>query len=121
FTISDWTATWQEALEQVCLTEYQKRIGSHSVQHDLSQFLKADIKTQHDIDVSDLNNGLRSFNEIRLSKGMEPVEQDWCNWFRIPQNTTYSELVAEQSFIEPETQDQNADNIPVIGAEPTQE
>jgi HK97 family phage portal protein len=125
-TISIWLATWAEAWEQILLTEYQKRVGSHSVQHDLSAFIKADTKTTHDIMISDLNNGVRTFNEVRIAQGQEPTDEDFGDYHRIPANTQYSELVSAQAALDslpPETTDVDPTEslTPETGTAPTEQ
>jgi HK97 family phage portal protein len=94
--LSPWIKLWEEEIETKLLTESEKARNTRWIEADTTQLVPIDAKTQNDIKVSKLNNGLISWEEYRISENLstnKDLEEEW----RIPTNIT---IVGEPVEIE---------------------
>lgn len=70
FTLLPWMARWREELDLKLFTPREQ--FAYSTDFDIDAFLKGDKLTLAKVDESDLRNGIRTLDEIRISKGRNP-------------------------------------------------
>lgn len=93
--ISYWCDTWAEELELKILSSYQLRTGSHFVDWDASVLVKADIETQHKMDIENLTNGLITSNELNVMRNRPRIEHPFADSHKMPAQLLFAEQIYE--------------------------
>lgn len=69
-------SVWLHTIASECwlklLSESQQKTNTHLVEHNTGAFIAADIKTQYEVGVLGVTNGLVSPNEVRAYLGLNP-------------------------------------------------
>jgi HK97 family phage portal protein len=104
FTLAPLLEAWEQACALSFLTR-NERINRYYLQHDTSEFTRAESQTRFQAYVAGLTNGVFNVNEVRSMENMAPIEGG--DVYRVPVNTA------------PATQQYHGQNSHVIDPNPT--
>lgn len=85
--LNPWLIQWEQAANKVLLTEAQKIRATYFFEFDRSRLLQADPEKAAAIDVLLLNNGIKSWEEVRHRNNLPTQKVDNQEW-RIPSGVT---------------------------------
>lgn len=71
FTLLPWIVRWEEELNQKIFTPREQSMGFKCF-FDVDAFLRGDSKTRVTVDESDIRNGIRTIEEVRLARRLNP-------------------------------------------------
>ena len=100
-------SVWLHTIASECwlklLNEGEQRTNTHLVEHNTGAFIAADIKTQYEVGVMGVTNGLVSPNEVRAYLGLNPRPDGEGDKYIKPMNM---ETVGDQEKTEPADQEE---------------
>ncbi len=100
-SIDPWMTTWEEELEEKLLTEEEKESDSHVISFVRQKVLAADVQTQSNVLIQDVNNGLLNVDEARAIQDRPPLPDGEGQKFRMPANIIIIGDDEEPDDIEP--------------------
>jgi HK97 family phage portal protein len=93
--IDCWLVQFEQECEIKLLTESAKINATHYVEFERKALIKIDSKTESETLISEFNNGIISFEEMRAARNM-PLDKDDKDEWRRPANIVVESLEAEQ-------------------------
>ena len=82
--LDNWLCTWEDECFDKLLSEEEKRADSHYFEFTRKALISMDATTESTVLHSDLNNGVRTLNEVRAINNLPPVKGG--ELLRIPLN-----------------------------------
>jgi HK97 family phage portal protein len=108
---------FEQEVQRKLLTETQKKTLSRRVEFNRAELLRMDPKTETDIAISKLNNGLISWEEYRTGENLPPEKAETETW-RHPSNIVIEGEEPEPQEPEQPEQPQEQPIAPVVGQTP---
>jgi len=97
--IDCWLVQFEQECESKLLTESAKHNDTHYIEFDRKSLIKIETKTESETLISEFNNGIISFEEMRARINMPLDKNDKDEWRR-PANIVVESMEAEQLQIQ---------------------
>lgn len=72
-SMDPWLVTWEEELEEKCLTKKEKESESHYIEFNRAALLRTDLRTRYAVYAQARQWGWMSVNEIRRKENEKPI------------------------------------------------
>lgn len=108
--IDCWLVQFEQECESKLLTESAKINSTHYVEFERKALIKIDTKTESETLISEFNNGIISFEEMRARINM-PLDKDNEDEWRRPANIVVESLEAQQMEMQQQQMQQQADQL----------
>lgn len=116
-SLSPWITQWEQELTSKLLSRVDRAI--YFVKNDVGSLLRGNVAAQTAQDASDLDHGVKSINEVRVGRGISPVDVAGADYHRVPDNNMKAiELPAEVVPVAVLDPDDESDQDPTLKALP---